>query len=242
MKERRRAEEQLQDSLSEKEVLLKEVHHRVKNNLQIISSIINLQLHSINDNRTIVLLRDCQNRIKAMAFIHDSLYQSDNFSKINIKEYITKLTKNTFYSYTPKVGDIYLKLNTEHVLLDIDQAIPCGLIVNELLTNVLKHAFDSGWSNNYIRSNRVETITKKKERNGSVKKKVQVSLNQIDKYIYLSVSDNGKGIPEGLDMEHTESLGYQLIYSLVKQLKGNISIKRNNGTDITVNFKERNNS
>ena len=139
--EERLAEQELKNSLQEKEILLKEVHHRVKNNLQVISSILNLQSSYVEDEKTLDILRESQNRIKSMSFIHESLYQTVDFSKINFSEYIDSLSKNLIHSYVLYDDKIELKINSKEVFLNLDLSIPCGLIVNELISNALKYAF-----------------------------------------------------------------------------------------------------
>lgn len=209
--ERILAEEKTRHSLKEKEILLKEVHHRVKNNLQIILSILNLQYANISDDKTLDLLRDVRSRIKAMSFIHELLYQANDFSSINFSEYISNITTNLIYSYTQK--EIDLKLDVGNVFLDLDRAIPCGLIINELLTNALKYAF-------------------KEEEEGEV----SISLKQTDGYIRLTVADNGKGFPAGIDYRNTESLGMQLVMTLVQQLRGEITLDNTKGAKYTIVF------
>ncbi|AUB39254.1 CheY chemotaxis protein or a CheY-like REC [Nostoc flagelliforme CCNUN1] len=140
-RERKQAEEQIKASLQEKEVLLKEIHHRVKNNLQIISSLLNLQAEYIKDNQALEVFKDSQNRIESMALIHEKLYQSQDLAKINFADYIQDLVTNLFYSYNVNSSAISLKMNVEEVFLAIDAAIPCGLIINELISNSLKYAF-----------------------------------------------------------------------------------------------------
>jgi len=212
--DRKKAEEKIQQSLKEKEVLLKEVHHRVKNNLQIILSILNLQYVKVSDKKTLDLLRDVRNRIKAMSFIHELLYQTDDFSSINFSEYITNITNNLVYSYSPN-NTIDLKLDVGILFLDLDRAIPCGLIINELVTNALKYAFRS-----------------------RDKGEISISLTQTNDFIRLVIADNGNGFPTGIDYRNTESLGLQLVVTLVEQLRGEISLDNSNGTKYTITFKD----
>lgn len=209
--ERKATEEKTRHSLKEKEILLKEVHHRVKNNLQIILSILNLQYANISDTKTLELLRDVRSRIKAMSFIHELLYQTNDFSSINFSEYISNISTNLIYSYTQK--EIELKLDVGSVFLDLDRAIPCGLIVNELLTNALKYAFSE-------------------QEEGEV----SISLKQTSDYIKLVVADNGKGFPATIDYRNTESLGMQLVMTLVQQLRGEITLDNSNGAKYTITF------
>ncbi|MDO9186091.1 MAG: PAS domain S-box protein [Bacteroidia bacterium] len=209
----KKAEEKIQQSLKEKEILLQEVHHRVKNNLQIILSILNLQHAQITDKKTLDLVRDIRSRIKAMSFIHELLYQTDDFSSINFSDYITNITNNLIYSYTQN-QTIDLKLDVGAIFLDLDSAIPCGLIINEIVTNALKYAFTE-------------------QENGEV----SVSLTQKNDFIQLTISDNGKGLPSNIDFRNTESLGMQLVVTLVQQLGGEIVLDNSNGAKYTITFK-----
>lgn len=209
----KKAEEKIQQSLKEKEILLQEVHHRVKNNLQIILSILNLQHAQITDKKTLDLVRDIRSRIKAMSFIHELLYQTDDFSSINFSEYITNITSNLIYSYTQN-QTINLKLDVGTIFLDLDSAIPCGLIINEIVTNALKYAFTD-------------------QENGEV----SVSLTQKNEFIQLTIADNGKGLPDKIDYRNTESLGMQLVVTLVQQLGGEIVLDNSNGAKYTITFK-----
>ncbi len=212
--EKKLAEEQMKESLQEKEVLLKEVHHRVKNNLQVISSIMNLQSSYIKDKYALEMLRELQNRIKSMSFIHESLYQTTAFASVKFSEYIVTLTKNLIHSYRIYSGLIELHHDVKEVFLNLDTSIPCGLIVNELVSNALKYAFPDG-----------------------KKGAVWVRLNEINNTVTLTVSDNGIGLPEKLDFRNTESLGLQLVTSLVEQINGEILCENKIGTKFTVTFK-----
>jgi|GEM_PF-3419820 len=196
--ERKRSEEILKASLQEKEVLLKEIHHRVKNNLQIVSSLLRLQSRKIQDKETADAFRDSQNRIKSMALVHETLYRSEDLSKVYLNEYINKLTIDLIRSFeSGKKVKFYPEL--EEVFLSIDKAIPFGLILNELITNCLKHAFPA-------------------ERQGEI----YVGLNSDGHSLTLTVRDNGIGMPEDIDLNNLSSLGLILVQSLVKQLKGTL--------------------
>ena len=200
--EKKRIEKRITESLKEKEILLKEVHHRVKNNLQVISSILNLQSSHVKDANMLNLLRDSQNRIKTMAFIHESLYQAKDFSSVNFSEYVGNLTKNILFSYMGAKKNIKIKLDVKKISLNLDFAISCGLIINELVSNSLKHAF---------------TENKK----GEISLSVLVNKEEIK----LVVSDNGKGLPSEVDYRNTKSLGLQLVITLVEQLNGVIQLE-----------------
>ena len=214
--QRKIAEEQIRQSLKEKEVLLKEVHHRVKNNLQVISSILNLQSTYVRDNYTLNLLKECQNRIKSMAFIHESLYQTKDFSEINFSEYIILLVKNLIHSYNTYDNRIKTRFEVENLFLNLDTSIPCGLIVNELVSNALKYAFPENYEGHIF-----------------------VQLKTKDDMVILSISDNGIGLPRDIDYRNTESLGLQLVVTLVEQISGEMELNTDKGTNFTIKFKLR---
>lgn len=209
------AEKQLKEALKEKEILLKEVHHRVKNNLQVISSILNLQSSYVSDENTLNILKESQNRIKSMAFIHESLYQNKDFAQIKFSEYVVNLTNNLIHSYGIYNNLIDLKLEIDEVFLNLDDSIPCGLIINELVSNALKYAF----SNN---------------EQGQIEVKVKNKGNKV----YLSVADNGKGLPKDFNIENTPSLGLQLVSSLCEQLEANLKLttQEGKGTRFEIEF------
>jgi two-component sensor histidine kinase len=201
--ERKRAEQQIQISLQEKEVLLKEIHHRVKNNLQVVSSLLNLQSNQAQDPTCLEVLRDSQNRVRSMALIHEKIYQSQDLARVDLAEYLHSLTAYLFHSYQASARAITLQVDVSpHVCLGIDQAIPCGLIVNELVSNALKHAFPAG-------------------RPGQVR--VELGREEAGR-LRLTVGDDGVGFPAGLDFRNTESLGLQLVMTLAGQLDGSIEL------------------
>ncbi len=211
--EHKRAEEKIKQSLQEKELLLREIHHRVKNNIQIISSLLSLQSHYIKDKAYSEMLRDSQSRIKSMALIHEKLYQSKSLANIDFKEYITTLVHSLFQSYGVSMGSILLEVEVEKISLDIDAAIPCGLIINELVSNSLKHAFPEGQG------------------------KIRICFRSVDDSKELIVSDNGIGIPESVDLDTTQSLGLHLVKILAEdQLDGKISLERSEGTTFCITF------
>jgi PAS domain S-box-containing protein len=211
----KRAEEKIEESLKEKEMLLKEIHHRVKNNLAVISSLLSLQSEYIKDKEDLELFRESQTRAKSMALIHERLYQSDDLKRIDFSDYIKTLASDLFRTYAVDPERIKLKMNLETVLIDINSAIPLGLILNELVSNSMKYAFPG-------------------EENGQINIKLK---SDEDQYL-LTVCDDGVGLPEGLDFEKTESLGLQLVNSLTNQIDGIIELDETNGTKFTIKFQE----
>jgi len=223
LKERRRTEEQLKISLKEKEVLLKEIHHRVKNNLQVISSVLRLQSDYIKDDRVLALFKDSQNRIRSMALIHEKLHQSNNLLKINFDDYIRDLADNLLRSYAANSQAATLSTEAIDVWLNIDTAIPCGLIINELVSNALKHAFPAPKLENQIF--------------------VKISPTADNRYT-LTVQDNGVGFPTNIDFRNTESLGLELVCIFTEQLEGEIECDQTDGagTTFTIKFSELENT
>jgi two-component sensor histidine kinase len=211
--ERKRIDEKVKASLKEKEVLLKEVHHRVKNNLQVISSILNLQGEKITNQEMLNLLRETQNRVRSMALVHEELYQSETLSWVDIGDYARRLSTTLFHSYRPEAVDLRLELDIGDVRVPVDEAVPCGLIINELLSNAMKYAFV-----------------------GRRRGRVSVSFHQVADQFVLEVSDNGVGVPRGLDVNAAETLGLQLVATLTRQLRGSIEFVRRRGTTFTVKF------
>lgn len=213
--DRKLIDRKIRDALKEKEVLLKEVHHRVKNNLQVISSILSLQTGYVTDEKTLDVLRESQNRIKSMSYIHETLYQTADFSSIEFSEYIKVIAKNLIHSYTFSSKRVKLETDFDNISLSLDQAIPCGLIANELISNALKHAF-------------------KKEKAPII----AVSIKEIEGKIVLSVSDNGIGLPKDFDYRNYNSLGVQLVYTLAEQLDAEVVVKSSGGTTFLVTFEQ----
>jgi len=218
---RTRAEDQIKASLEEKEMLLKEVHHRVKNNLQVISSLFNLQLGYVRDKRDIEIFKESQDRVRSMALIHEKLYQSKDMVRIDFAEYIRSLTTYLLRSHSIYPETITLEIKAGDVFLCMDNAIPCGLIINELVSNCLKYAFPGGKKGKI----RIELRSDK-------------NLHAGNKFI-LMVSDDGAGFPKGLDFRNTETLGLQLVMTLVKQIKGKIELDRSGGTEFKITFVPR---
>ena len=210
--EQKKNESLLESSLAEKEILLKEIHHRVKNNLQIISSLLVLQEQYVKDERILHIFKDFQNRIKVMALIHQTLYNSENLNKICLSKYIKNLVNNLFKAYSVNSKQIKLQLNIENIDFSLDKAIPCGLIINELVSNSLKHAFS-------------------KNDDG----KISITLKKtINNRILLDVYDNGIGFPKDLDYKNSDTLGLKLISTITKQMDGKIYIEKNNGTHVKI--------
>jgi len=216
----KKAEEEVKKSLREKEALIKEVHHRVKNNLQIIYSMLNLQLAKIKDEQAITSFKESQNRVYSMALIHEKLYQSDSLAKIDLAEYIRSLTTNLFLSYGVTKRAVQPKIHVENVTLGVDTVVPCALIINELVSNSLKHAFPK--------------LSGAVGETGEIY--VDLRHGAGNKFI-LSVGDNGVGLPEDFEIRNCESLGLKLVSALVKQLKGVMHINTSNGTEFVIQFK-----
>lgn len=212
--ERKEAEEKIRVSLKEKEVMLQEIHHRVKNNLQIISSLHKLQSSQINDKEILEAFVSSQGRIRSMALIHEKLYQSKDLAKVDFSEYIRGLTSTLFRSYKISENYVKLKVNVEDAFLDLNRSIPCGLVINELVSNALKHAFPDGRKGELV-------IDFRRERDNKFK---------------LIVADNGVGFPEGLDFRNAESLGMRLVCILTEQLHGTVELNQKAGTKFEIRF------
>lgn len=212
--ERKKAQEQILESLREKEVLLKEIHHRVKNNLQVIVSLLNLQSGYIKDRQALDMFKECQNRVKSMAIIHEVLYQSKDLARVNFREYVRSLAANLFRAFGVNKANVGLDLRVESVALEIDTAIPCGLIINELVSNALKYAFPDG-------------------RHGTVTVDIHADP---DGQLILAVADDGVGLPPAIDFRNTQSLGLQLVNMLTDQLAGRIELDNSRGTQFAIAF------
>jgi PAS domain S-box-containing protein len=212
--QRQKAELELRDALTEKEFLLKEIHHRVKNNLQIISSLLQLQSYTVRDPEVIKALRESQNRIESMSLIHKNLYTAPNIGNLDVVDYINSLAASILASYQIGPGRIALQTQMEPVSLSLDQAVSCGLIINELISNALKHAFPN-------------------EQVGII----SITLCNTKSNIQITIQDNGIGLPINFNFGNTDSLGLSLVYDLVtEQLEGNITIERNQGTAFKIEF------
>ena len=219
--ERKQVEEQLNASLKEKEVLLKEIHHRVKNNMQVISSLLNLQSSRIKNGEILEMFKESQDRIRSMSLIHERLYQSADLAKIDFSHYIQNLAAYLFQSYRIDPEAVVLNTDVHDVSLDINKAIPCGLIINELVSNSLKYAFPQ---------------SKERDKKKRVKGQIDIQLTTDDGKVVLIVKDNGIGLPEDLNIETANSFGLQLVTTLVAQLNGSVDIKRKPGTAFKIKF------
>jgi PAS domain S-box-containing protein len=212
--DRRQAEEQIKASLKEKEVMLREIHHRVKNNMQIILSLLRIQSRLVTDQKTREMFKQSQNRIRSMALIHEALYKSDDLANIDFSVYISRMATHLLSLYREEIGQVRIDQETQGILLNINKAIPCGLIISELISNALKHAFPD-------RKDGAVLIKMKRDKRG--------------KYT-LAVKDTGVGFPEKLDFQDAKTLGLQLVTDLVSQLHGKIELQRKEGTEFTIKF------
>ncbi len=222
--ERKRAEEQLRASLQEKEVLLREIHHRVKNNLQIITSLLRMQSNQTDDEQAIAFFKEAQNRLHSMSLIHEQLYQSPDLSNIPFGDYIHTLIRNLFRSHGVSTDIIVPTIQADRMYLPIDMAIPCGLIVNELVSNILKYAFPNQQSG--------KILIQLQETRNAPGSDAPTMLPMIT----LKVADNGVGLPETINLNQVETLGLTLVNGLANQLKGVLSLDRSQGTCFHITF------
>jgi two-component sensor histidine kinase/CheY-like chemotaxis protein len=212
--EKKQVEDKIKASLREKEVLLKEIHHRVKNNMAVMSSLLALQADKFDDPDVIDAFKNSQNRIRSMALVHEKLYQAKDLSKIDFHEYIDNLVMNISQLSEVRRSSISVTIRVRNILLGIDLAIPCGLIINELLTNAFKYAYP-----------------------GDEKGKIRIQMQLIDNKSYeLRVSDNGVGLPNHIDVQNPSTFGLQLVTLLTQQLEGTIKVNREKGTTFTITF------
>jgi two-component sensor histidine kinase len=209
----KRAEKRLKASLAEKEVLLKEIHHRVKNNLQVVSSLLYLQSRKLHDDAARAIFAESQGRICSMALAHEQLYRSKNLSDINLADYVRTLVSHVQRTFmAPEVAP-KCRLDVEAVMLDIEKVVPCGLLITELLSNALKHAFPDG-------------------RSGTI----DIAFGRKGDGMELSVADDGIGLPADFDVHAPLTLGLQLIAALVEQLDGTLSVESRGGAQFSVSF------
>jgi two-component sensor histidine kinase len=207
-------QDELARNLKEREVLLQEVHHRVKNNLQVISSLINMQVRRLEPGPSRDALDECQMRVLAIALIHEKLYQSRDYSEVQFAEYARSLAASVFHTLGVSRSDVALELAIDDIPLGVDRAIPCGLVLNELVTNALKHAFPAG-------------------RKGTIR---VVLARLAAGRIRLAVEDDGRGLPEGFDIHAVASMGSQLICTLAEQLDAELEVIRGNGATFQLTF------
>lgn len=213
IEKRIRAEIEIKKSLQEKEILLKEVQHRVKNNLQVISSMLDLQTDYVKDSGVLKLFVEAQKRVKSMALVHERMYQSEVLTDLDFTQYIENLGNYIFKIYGVNTKRISMKIDINEANIDFNRAIQLGLIVNELISNSLKHAFPDDLAG-----------------------QINVRLDSEDKYFILTTSDNGVGLPKKFRLRQTKSLGLQLVQALTNQLKGSIKIDRRKGTRFRIKF------
>jgi PAS domain S-box-containing protein len=215
---RKHADQQIEASLKEKEVLLREVYHRVKNNLQVISSLLNLQSDAIRDPETLRLIRDTQDRVRSMALVHEKLYRAKDLSRIDFAEYAQQLVTMLARSYRTASKPVNVRFDLAKVRLNLDTSVPCGLILNELVSNALKYAFPNA---------------------GLVEAEVSVTLGAEQEGFYLlTIADNGVGVPSEIDICNTPTLGLQVVTMLSEQLGGSVELERGNGAKFRVRFRE----
>ena len=213
--EQDKAEKQIKNSLDEKIIMLQEIHHRVKNNMQIISSLIRLHSRSIHDEKSLQVFEECRDRIQSMALVHEILYKSKDFARIDFGQYLQNLTDYLFKSYSTSPESVKLSISVKRIAIDINNAIPVGMLINELVSNALKHAFPNNKKGEI-------SITLTKDNQGRS---------------HLEVKDNGVGLPEDFDLNSQTTFGVELITTLVRQLNGKIKITSQDGTLIKVTFK-----
>ncbi|WP_440953869.1 sensor histidine kinase [Methanosarcina sp. Mfa9] len=220
------------------EARMKEIHHRIKNNLQVISALLSLEAEKFNDEKILEAFRESQNRITSMALIHEELYKKDAIDKLDFAGYLHKLTAELFSSYSLGNDRIKLTLDLEQAHLGMNTAIPLGIIVNELISNALKHAFpDEKEGEVHINFHRVENYEKNHKIPGNPGTKKDCRNKKGSSFL-LIIGDDGQGLPERINFENTDSFGLQLVSTLVDQIGGRIEIKRGNGTEFEIQFKE----
>jgi PAS domain S-box-containing protein len=215
--EQKQAQEKIRKSLNEKEILLREIHHRVKNNMQVISSLLKMQSRQVEDEYVQELLEKSQSRIRSMSLVHEQLYRSEDLSHISFQDYLEKLVSNVADSYAVDVRHITATVDAPDLDISLDSSMPCGLIVSELVSNAYKHAFPSG-------------------KHGTVSIK---AYKDDDDMVNMKIEDNGRGIPKFIDPRKMESLGLKLVYMLAEhQLAGKVEVDRKNGTRFHIRFKD----
>jgi len=214
--DRKQREQELAESLAEKNVMLLEIHHRVKNNLQVICSLLNLQTQS-SDPQIVEVMKESQNRVKSMALVHENLYNSENLSKIDLESYVQDLSKNLLRSYQAKTSLTKISIAVSNISLDIDTAVPCGLIINELVSNALKYAF-------------------LQQQQGEVKISIYKAATQD---IILNIADNGIGLPPEINIEQINTMGLRMVTALIRQISGTLIVNREAGSSFMISFPEQ---
>ncbi|MFZ2497779.1 MAG: histidine kinase dimerization/phosphoacceptor domain -containing protein [Methanosarcina sp.] len=234
--EHKKADEAL---LQMEDIRKKEIHHRIKNNLQVISTLLYLESGNFSDQMVIEAFRNSQHRVKSMALVHEKLYQSEDMASVDFSDYIQNLANYLFGAYSVGSGNISLKLDVDDVFLGMDTAVPVGIIINELVSNSLKHAFSEG-ENGEISICLKKEENRKNDSSGGEKVDIRTrsKIGVPGKCFSLVVRDNGKGFPEEIDFRETDSLGLQLVVSLVDQIEGSIELKTGKGTEFRIRFRE----
>jgi two-component sensor histidine kinase len=215
--EHAKSEEALQQSLKDKDMLMMEIHHRTKNNLAVVMGLLRLQASQIKDGRIKEYFREAQNRVKAMSIIHERLYKAKSLKNVNFKEYIHSLAEQLYQNYNLSTSRVGLNINVPDVMLDADIMIPCGLIANELISNAFKYAFPG-------------------DREGELS--IELAGAKDDEHM-LIIKDNGIGFPGEMDIYSTESLGMQIVTSLISQIKGTVELMREGGTEFRITFRKK---
>jgi len=214
---RRRDDERVKASLREKEILLREIHHRVKNNLQVVAGMLNLQNRFSGTADPLGALQDAHRRIKTMALVHDRLYRSGDLSSVDFGSFVRAMVRDLGYTALAGERGVEITLETDDLRLGIEQSVPAGLILSELVCNALEHGFPPGGNGGNIR----------------------VGLRQPGGMVEMSVADNGRGLPEGMEIENVGSLGFYLLHLFVQQIDGAVELKREEGAEFLVRFKKR---
>ena len=243
IEERKMAEEEIKASLEEKNILLEEIHNRVENNLQTISNLMGLEYTQLNDKEPIEIYQESQNRVKAIALIHETLSRSEDFAIIDFNKYAHDLIDHLFKSYAVD-KNINANITIDGILLDIDTAVPCGLILNELVTNSIKHAFPSSYFEDRkllkgrftLPSN--EFVNDEFTGQNNITGEINITFMPDDGNFTLKVGDNGIGLPDDIDFRYAETSGMQLVNALVRQLDGLIDLEKNNGCEFKIIFRE----
>ena len=229
--ERKKAKDDLERTVEEKEMLVREINHRVKNNLMVISNLLDLQSRYVKDRTTKGLFTESKNRARAMALIHERLYKASDLKHIDLGNYIKTLSMDLIRAYQKEVGTVKLELNVEEKMMDVNTSIPLGLILNELVSNSLKHAFPA----KNVRGSENDTFASQDGKPG----KIEINFKHLTENTYiLEVEDDGIGFPEDFDIDKTDTLGLQIVNVLVRQIEGEMKIETDNGAKFSISFEE----